>query len=186
MKGHTGGTLSMGKGSIYSVATGQKLVARSSTEAELIGVHDIMPQIVWPSYFLQAQGQTVTDTILYQDNMSSILLEKHGRSSSTKRTRHINIRYFLVKDLVANGEVRIEHCPTLEMLADYFTKPLQGALFYKLRDLIMNIDPSSEYHSSAHRSVLSNGGKNPDVPPNRKEPGCALRGELTRAIQNDG
>ena len=42
------------------------------------------------------------------------------------------------------------------MLADYFTKPLQGALFYKLRDRIMNIDPSSEYHSSAHRSVLRN------------------------------
>jgi hypothetical protein len=39
------------------------------------------------------------------------------------------------------------------MVADYFTKPLQGALFYKLRDYIMNIDPSSEFHSG-HRSVL--------------------------------
>ena len=169
MKGHTGGTLSMGKGSIYSVATGQKLVARSSTEAELIGVHDLMPQIVWTSYFLQAQGQQIQDCILYQDNMSSILLEKNGRGSSTKRTRHINIRYFFVKDRVANGEVRIEHCPTLDMLADYFTKPLQGALFYKLRDQIMNIDPSSEFHSSAHRSVLGSVEKNPDVPSSAAE-----------------
>ena len=39
------------------------------------------------------------------------------------------------------------------MVADYFTKPLQGGLFYKLRDYIMNIDSSSEHHSS-HRSVL--------------------------------
>jgi Reverse transcriptase (RNA-dependent DNA polymerase) len=181
MKGHTGGTLSMGKGSIYSVATGQKLVARSSTEAELIGVHDLMPQIVWTSYFLQAQGQQVTDSILYQDNMSSILLEKNGRSSSTKRTRHINIRFFFVKDRVANGEVRIEHCPTLDMLADYFTKPLQGALFYKLRDQIMNIDPSSEYHSSAHRSVLSSDEKNPDMPPDGKAPGSV---RFAAATQN--
>ena len=37
---------------------------------------------------------------------------------------------------------------------DYFTKPLQGCLFYKLRDIIMNVDPSSEYYSG-HRSVLS-------------------------------
>jgi hypothetical protein len=168
MKGHTGGTMSMGKGSIYSVATGQKLVARSSTESELIGVHDVMPQIIWTSYFLQAQGQKVKDSIVYQDNMSSMLLEKNGRRSSTKRTRHINIRYFFVADRVAQGEVRIEHCPTLDMWADYFTKPLQGALFYKMRDQIMNIEPTSEFHSSAHRSVLrdskySQGSNNPET-----------------------
>jgi hypothetical protein len=46
MKSHTGGTLSLGKGSIYSTSNNkQKLVTRSSTEAEVIGVHDVMPQI---------------------------------------------------------------------------------------------------------------------------------------------
>ena len=39
------------------------------------------------------------------------------------------------------------------MCADFFTKPLQGMLFYRLRDLIMNIAPERPYHSS-HRSVL--------------------------------
>ena len=58
-----------------------------------------------------------------------------------------------MKDRVDSGEIRIVHCPTKEMLADYFTKPLQGMLFYKLRDYIMNVDPSSEFHSG-HRSVL--------------------------------
>jgi len=153
MKGHTGGTLSLGKGSVYSYAGAQKLVARSSTEAEVIGVDDLMPQMMWTGYFLKAQGFKVVDTILYQDNKSSILLEQNGRASSGKRTRHINIRYYFVADRVAGGELRIEHCPTGDMVADYFTKPLQGAPFYKLRDLIMNIDPSSPYHSS-QRSVL--------------------------------
>ena len=91
--------------------------------------------------------------IVYQDNKSSILLEKNGRRSSSKRTRHINIRYFYVTDHIADGTIRIEHCPTKDMLADYFTKPLQGLQFYKLRDHIINIDPSSPYHSG-HRSVL--------------------------------
>ena len=52
MKGHTGGTMSLGHGSIYSSSTKQKLVSCSSTEAELIGVYDIMPQLVWTSNFM--------------------------------------------------------------------------------------------------------------------------------------
>jgi hypothetical protein len=153
MKGHTGGTLSMGKGSIYSFSGAQKLVARSSTEAEVIGVDDVMPQMMWTGYFLKGQGVAVVDTVLYQDNKSAILLEKNGKASSGKRTRHINIRFFFVADRIDSGELRIEHCPTEDMVADYFTKPLQGALFYKLRDQVMNIASSSPYHSS-QRSVL--------------------------------
>ena len=154
MKSHTGGTLSMGKGSIYSFSSAQKLVSRSSTEAEVIGVDDLMPQMMWTGYFLKAQGAGVVDTVLYQDNMSSMLLEKNGRASSGKRTRHIDIRFYFVADRVAQGHLRIEHCPTEDMVADYFTKPLQGAAFYKLRDQIMNIASSSPYHSS-QRSVLN-------------------------------
>jgi hypothetical protein len=185
MKGHTaGGTMMMGNGSIYSSAGAQKLVAWSSTEAELIGVHDLMPQIVWTGYFLKAQGLEIVDSILYQDNMSAMLLEKNGRQSSTKQTRHINIRYFFVKDQVASGEVRIEHCPTKEMVADYFTKPLQGALFYKLWDYIMNIDPCSEYHSG-HRSVLEDDVKQ-DSEDDVKQDSDSVTGPIPKFKSVDG
>jgi hypothetical protein len=153
MKSHTGGTMSLGYGSVYSVSGGQKILGCSSTEAELIGVHDVMPQIIWTLNFMTAQGFDVKDNILYQDNKSTILLATNGRASVGKRSRHINIRYFFVKDRVNNGEVRIEYCPTEEMWGDFFSKPLQGKVFFGFRDLIMNIDPSSAYHS-AHRSVL--------------------------------
>jgi hypothetical protein len=97
MKGHTGGALSLGKGVRYGTSTKQKLVTRSSTEAELVGANDVMPQILWTQYFLKAQGYEVVDSVLYQqDNKSAILLENNGRASSSKRTRHINIRYFLL------------------------------------------------------------------------------------------
>jgi hypothetical protein len=158
MKSHTGGTMSMGKGSIYSTSMKQKLVARSSMEAKVIAVHDVMPQLMWTGHFLLEQGFCVKESLLYQGNTSSILIEKNGQSSCSKWTGHMNIRYVFVKDQVDLKRVRIEHCPTADMIADYFTKPLQGAPFQKLRDLIMKIDPSSEYHStnSAHRSVLRN------------------------------
>jgi hypothetical protein len=156
--------MSLGKGSLYSTSSKQKLVTRSSTEAEVVGTHDVMPQLFWTAHFLDGQGIHVDESILYQDNTSAILMEKNGRSSSTKRTRHINIRYFFLKDQVDSKRVKIEHCPTGDMLADYFTKPLQGPQFRKLHDRIMNIAPSSAYHSSnsGHRSVLEM--KSPSLP----------------------
>ena len=70
-----------------------------------------------------------------------MLLVKNGRASSSKRTRHIDIRYFFVTDRIASGDVSVAYCPTADMIADFFTKPLQGAPFRQFRDFIMNIDP---------------------------------------------
>jgi hypothetical protein len=66
----------------------------------------------------------------------------------------MNIRYFFVTDRVKAKEIRIQHRGTEAMLGDYFTKPLQGQLFRRMRNIIMNIDPSSKYYLD-HRSVLS-------------------------------
>jgi hypothetical protein len=141
MKSHTGGALSLGRGVIYGTSKRQKLNTKSSTESEIVGVDDVLPQMLWTLYFLEAQGYKIHDNVLYQDNKSSILLETNGRGSSGKRTRHINVRYFFVADRVKSKEIRIEHCPTGIMVADYFTKPQQGLLFRQMRDMIMgNID----------------------------------------------
>ena len=137
MKSHTGGAMSLGTGVIYGTSKRQKLNTKSSTKAELVGADDVMPQMLWTLYFLEAQGYKVHDNILYQDNKSAILLETNGRGSSGKRTRHINVRYFFIADRVKSNEIRIEYCPTGIMIADYFTKPLQGILFRQLRDMVM-------------------------------------------------
>jgi hypothetical protein len=98
-----------------------------------------MHQIIWTRNFLLAQGYDARDNVVFQDNQSAILLERNGRRSSGRRTRHINIRYFFVTDRIKNGELRVEYCPTGDMVADFFTKPLQGAQFKKLRAIIMNM-----------------------------------------------
>jgi Reverse transcriptase (RNA-dependent DNA polymerase) len=139
MRGQTGATMSLGKGAVYSSSTRQKINTRSSTEAELVGVEEAMTGIVWTRNFLESQGVNVHDNVVYQDNQSAMLLEKNGTASSGKRTRHINIRYYFVKDRIDSGELRVEYCPTEDMLADIFTKPLQGALFRKFRDQLLNV-----------------------------------------------
>ena len=140
MKSHTGITMSMGEGVMYSSSRKQKMNSRSSTEAELIAADDAITHIMWTKLFLEAQGYPTKNTILKQDNTSTMQLEKNGKSSSHKRTRHINIRYFYIKDHLDKGEFKLEYCSTDNMLADYMTKPLQGATFEKFRKQIMNFE----------------------------------------------
>ena len=45
----------------------------------------------------------------------------------------------MITDRVNKRELEIEYCPTEEVLADYFTKPVQGALFRKFRNAILGI-----------------------------------------------
>ena len=155
MRSHTGGAMTLGKGVIYSTSTRQKLNTQSSTEAELVAVDHCMSQVLWTRYFLDAHGYNINDCVIYQDNKSAILLEQNGQVSSSKRTQHINIRYYFMTDRINCGEIKIKYCPTTEMLGDYFTKPLQGGLFNKFCDRILNIqaDPST-VPIKDHRSVL--------------------------------
>ena len=76
---------------------------------------------------------------MYQDNQVAILTENNGRASSSKRTKHPNIRYFFITDRIKKGDLHIEYCPTDNMVADFFTKPLQGKKFIQFRKLIMNL-----------------------------------------------
>jgi hypothetical protein len=71
-------------------------------------------------------------------------LEKNGKASSSKRTKHINIRYFFISDIVGKEEVLVVWCPTGDTIGDYATKPLQGDLFWKFRDQIMGVTPAQD------------------------------------------
>jgi hypothetical protein len=161
MRGHSGGGLSLGQGFPFVSSTKQKLNTRSSTETEVVGADDFMPMICWTRQFMEAQGYKVNDNILLQDNKSAILLESNGKASSSKRTKHIKIRYFFITDRVSKGDLSIEWCPTDEMVGDFMTKPLQGAKFRKFRDLIMGVNSKfgATGKRARHRSVLGNNGK---------------------------
>ncbi|KAG7367148.1 hypothetical protein IV203_029818 [Nitzschia inconspicua] len=65
------------------------------------------------------------------------------RASAGQKSLHINIRHFFITDRVKTEGLNIVHCPTEEMLADFFTKPLQGTLFRKFRDVILGHKPLS-------------------------------------------
>jgi hypothetical protein len=101
-----------------------------------------MSLIIWSHNFLKAQGYGVVNNILHQDNRSAILLEQNGKMSSGKRTKHIAICYFFVTDRIRAGEISPKWWPTGKMIADVLTKPLQGAMFWKFRNLLMGVVPT--------------------------------------------
>jgi hypothetical protein len=147
-KSHAGASMMFGggKGCGINNSAKQKFNTGSSTTSELVGVDHVLPLVMWVPLFLKAQGYPINENIVYQDNQSAILLEKNGRKSSGKRTRALNVRYFMVTDQVKKGHLIVRYCPTDDMVGDYMTKSLQGVKFTKFRNVIMG----REYKKASH------------------------------------
>ena len=116
-------------GALSSYSRKLKLNTRSSTESELVTADMYMPEMLWLLYFMREQGYEVDNVELYQDNISTQMLEVNGKFSSSKKTKHIKAKFFFIKDKVDSGEIKVKDCPTNVMWADCQSKPLQGKLF---------------------------------------------------------
>ena len=116
-----------------------------------------MPKILWSRYLIEAQGYTVDDVYVYQDNQSAIILENNGVKSVGKGSRYIKINYFFVTDEIKDKEIKVTYFLTKEMLADFFTKPLQGVLFVQLRNVILGLKQENmpEYRAQYEEYIKS-------------------------------
>ena len=99
----------------------------------------MLKPLMWAKLCVGALGHTPKIS-LAQDNTSAIKLMMSRKASSTKRTRHINARYFNIKDHLDRMEFELEHCSTDDVWADFMSKPLQGKKFTEHRDRVMGIE----------------------------------------------
>ena len=74
MRIYTDGLMTMGIGGAYVKSSKQKLNTKSSTEAKLVRLDDVLTQVIWTRYFLKEQGSMIHDSVIYQDNQSAIRL----------------------------------------------------------------------------------------------------------------
>ena len=137
MKSHTSGVITFGRGGIGCKSAKQKLVTKSSTEAELVGASEYLPSTIWVQHFLEAQRFPLRNSYFEQDNQSAMRLEQNGRGSTSQQSCHINIRYFFITDRLDTDNITLRYCQTDHMLADFLSKPLQGNLFRKFRDVLL-------------------------------------------------
>ena len=136
MKSQSGTAITLGYGAYYTKSTAQKLNTTASCEAELVALSKGMPQALWSQAFIEAQGRTKRPIKVYQDNQSTIKPIERGRPGA-EQSRHINIAYFWLNDLITRGLITLICCPTKLMIADTLTKPVQGTLFTSLRNMFL-------------------------------------------------
>ena len=80
-------------------------------------------------------------TQIYCDNNSTIELSKNHVFH--KRSKHIDIRYHFIRELINNGEIYLEFCKSEDQSADIFTRPLEKQRFEHLRKVLGIIEKSS-------------------------------------------
>ena len=101
----------------------QSTVAASSTEAEYMAMLEATKESIWIQKLLSELGRTAINAkTIYEDSQGAIALAHNPEHHA--RTKHVDVRYHFVRDYVENGTIRLEYCPTKEMVADALTKPL--------------------------------------------------------------
>eukprot|EP00957_Ditylum_brightwellii_P153083 11652869-Ditylum_brightwellii.AAC.1 len=133
MRSHTGAMFTMGNSAVHSTSTKQKVNSMSSTEAEQIAVDDTISKIIWTKRFVESQGFIIKLNVPYQDNESTFKLAKNEKESLGKKTRHFDIKYFYLTNLISLDEVSIEYYPAGAIPGDYMSKPLVRGKFSKFR-----------------------------------------------------
>jgi Reverse transcriptase (RNA-dependent DNA polymerase) len=131
----SGNALLLGNCVVSWMAKLQPIVAQSSTEAEYIASNEAGKEIVWLRRLLDELGYPQQDpTELLLDNTTAMNMVK-GEGQSNKR-KHIAVKYFWIREQMANGSINVEWIDTHNQLADIFTKSLEATQFGYLHQLI--------------------------------------------------
>jgi hypothetical protein len=108
-------------------------VALSTAEAEYIAVCMAVREAVWLRKLLAGLfGQMLDATVIHCDNQSCVKLSENPVSHDT--TKHVEIKYHYIRDIVQRKAVRVEYLPTDEQIAYVLTKPLARSKFMYFRD----------------------------------------------------
>ncbi len=121
--GHSGMLATLGGTIIMARSVKQKMVARSSSEAELIAAEECATFVVWLRQLCADLGIKVSGpTPFAQDNKSAIIIMLKG--GSFKRTKHMIGKMAYLKERIKMEDIKLHYVPTTDMLADMLTKPV--------------------------------------------------------------
>ena len=108
----------------------QEVIALSSTEAEYIALSFAAQELLWLKAFLTDLGYNQEENLVHEDNQGAIALTRNPENYS--RTKHIDVRYHFIRNLIQKKQIKVDYRPTAEMLADLMTKGLHRLRFREL------------------------------------------------------
>ncbi|KMQ86050.1 retrovirus-related pol polyprotein from transposon tnt 1-94, partial [Lasius niger] len=113
----------------------RRTVALSTTEAEIMAASEETKELMWLKRLMrELSGQVELIPVLYIDSASAVKLAKNPEYQ--KRTKHIEVRHFYVRERFLEGDINLEHIAGTDQLADLLTKPLERVRFNVLRKKI--------------------------------------------------
>ena len=115
-------------------STLQSTVALSTTEAEYMAITEAVNEAIWLHGLLKELGVGQKQLEVYSDSQSAIHLAKNQVFHA--RTKHIDVRYHFVREILEEEEIVIRKVPTLENPADMLTKVVTRAKFEHCLDLV--------------------------------------------------
>ena len=119
----TGYSVHLGGAAVSWLSTRQRTTAQSTVEAEYMASAEAVKEAVWWRAFLRGLGHKLdTPTVLYSDNQGSIALSKNPHSH--RRSKHIDVKFHLLREHVEEGTVALQYVNTKDMPADVLTKVL--------------------------------------------------------------
>ena len=145
-KSVSGIVIKLAGGAVLYRTAYQQAIAHSSTEAEFVAACDAGKYILYLRSLLQEIGLRQEDaTVLYEDNQGALLMA--NAQKPTKRTRHMDLKYFGIQEWVQRDLLILHRINTSDNYADAMTKALGRTLFYRHVNFIMGkIVPQFAYN----------------------------------------
>ncbi len=137
----------LGSNPIYWNSVRQRVVAKSSAEAEYAALNTAAGAVMYLRGIFSDLGiPQELPTVIYTDSQSAIAIAK--ADTVPKRSKHIEVRYHYIRSLIQRGLIQLRYVRSADNVADFFTKGLTKDVFEKHRDAIMNafVEP---LHSTA-------------------------------------
>jgi hypothetical protein len=119
----------MNGGAICWKSKKQSIISLSSMEAEYIALTAAAKECLWLQKLQTDLNIKSLPTIIREDNQATI--KTANNIINNERSKHIDVRYHFIREKVNDETIKLEYCPTTDMVADIFTKPLGRVLLEK-------------------------------------------------------
>ena len=103
-----------------------KTVVRSSTEAEITAVNEVVSDLLWCRDILEELGYAQKAMPIREDNLSCITMLQQEPRNFQSKSKHVRVKWAFFRQEYAKRTLFLEYCHNKNMVADLLTKPLGG------------------------------------------------------------